>query len=79
MHFSYTLPNQTLLSEENSVKSQTFKFQCERKCECIKEFHHNYEHYTIKCVCQQKYVVCSLGFFITHTWTGNITCKVSVF
>jgi len=38
-----------------------------KKCECINEFHHNYEHYTIQLVCQQKYVVCSLRFFITHT------------
>lgn len=80
MHFFfYTLQNQTFLSEEHSVKSLTCKFQYERKCECINELHHNYEHYTTQLLCQQKYVVCSLGFFITHTWTGNITCKVFVF
>lgn len=31
MYFSYILPNQTFLSEEKSVKSQTSKFQCEKK------------------------------------------------
>lgn len=65
-------------TEEKSVKGRLSRFN-------VKENVNSSMNFTIIMniilfnLCQQKYAVCSLGFFITHTWTGNTTCKVSVF